>query len=248
MSPAQVKIAESEFLSHKPLFEDQAEEIMLFLASLTSYELAQNLGISNQLAVKAHNLAYDFPHKIMGYEAIQGFIGEAYRGLDISTLAPQIIKEASDKVRIISSIYGILAPTDIIKPYRCEYNKHVNLDHKTPIQIYKPKITTSFVNFIKEKKIEDVINLLPADADKCLDWKIIRAFTKVHKIVFQTITPEGKLKTPIAKRLKELRGIMCRTILEHNIKSFEELTKVKSEHFIFSPADSKPLLPVFISD
>ena len=247
MSSLQNPIEKEEYFSHTPIFESMADQIMSNMASLPPEEIARNLNFSFQLAVKAHDLAYDFPHKLTGYRAINGFIGEAFRALDINSLDKSLIPSLDSQLRIISSIYGILKPSDIIKPYRYEFNKSLSPDSKTSIQIYKPKITIDLVKYIKDNKVKDIINLLPADADKCIDWKIVRAYTKVHKVCFQVMSSEGKLKTPITNRLKELRGLMCRSILENGIKSFEELTELESPHFIFSPVDSKPGLPVFIS-
>ena len=247
MASEQHQISSSEFMLHTPALEKEADNIMGYMSSLSPIQISEILGISQQLSIKAHSLAYDFPHKLTGYQALYAFIGEAYRGLDIKTLDEKIQNDADNFLRIISSVYGILKPSDIIKPYRCEYTKPICPGGKTPVQVFKSKNTIEVVNYLKEKKDKDLIDLLPADADKCLDWKIIRAFTSVHKVCFQTITPDGRLKTPIAQKLKELRGIMCRTIMEKGIKSFEELKSVESEHFIFSPKDSKPGLPVFIS-
>ena len=218
------------------------------MENLSPIQIAEILGISNQLAIKAHSLAFDFPHKATGYKAIFGFTGEAFKSLDAKTLGNSELENANKCLRLISSVYGFLHPSDIIKPYRCEFNKPIAPGHKTPIQVFKPKITVELVKYIKENKIQDVVNLLPGDADKCIDWKIVRAFVKVHKICFQTITPEGKLKTPLAKRLKELRGEMARRILTDGLQNFQELTKMESNNFVFSPNDSKPLLPVFLTD
>ena len=247
MASQQGAVSENEFKAHSPLLENIADSLMLHIEKMPVNELAETLGISNSLAVKTYGLAFDFPHKVTGYQALFAFTGEAYRGLDIGSVNPEILERTRQTLKIISSVYGILSPYDIIKPYRCEFNKGIFPDNKTPIQIFKPKVTVALVNYIKEQKITDIIDLLPADADKMIDWKIVRAFSPVHKICFQTIDNQGRLKTPIAKRLKELRGIMYRTILTENIESFQQLTKVDSPHFIFSPADSKPGLPVFIS-
>ena len=243
----QSEVTASDFNLYKPVLEDTADMILSYLADLSPNQIAENLGISNSLAIKAHNLAYDFPYKQTGIKTIYAFIGDAYRGLDIKTLSSDIVKNSDTSLRIISSVYGILKPSDIIKPYRCEFNKPITKENKTAVQIFKQKITVDLVNYIKKNKVNDIINLLPGDADKCLDWKIIRAFVPVHKVVFQTFDSKGRLKTPIAKRLKELRGLMTRCILEQDIQSFKDLQKVKSEEFIFSPVDSKPLLPVFIT-
>lgn len=247
MDGVQSPVSPDEFKIHVPVLENMADEICERISDMSPAQLSEILGISNGLAIKTKSLAYDFPHKLTGYEALYGFTGEAYRGLKAKSLTKKALDKAETELRIISSVYGILKPFDIIKPYRCEFNRPIAPDNKTPIQFFKSKITIELVNFIKENKIDDIIDLLPGDADKCIDWKIVRAFSNVNKICFQTITAEGKLKTPIASRLKDLRGKMARFILEEDIQSFKDLTAVATEDFIFSKADSKPGLPVFIS-
>ena len=247
MAAHQSSVSEEDYLENMPAMEEMADSLMLHIDSLSISSIAEILGISNQLAVKAHSFAYDFPHKLAGYKALYAFTGEAFRALDVSSFSHDTLEYAKDNLRLVSSVYGLLKPDDIIKPYRCEFNKPIFPDMKTPIQVFKQKNTIEIVNLIKNDKITDVIDLLPGDADKSFDWKIIRAFSRVHKVCFQTITPDGKLKTPIASRLKELRGKMARLILTQGIGSFNDLCSFSSQDFIYSHADSKPGLPVFIS-
>lgn len=241
-------ISPEDYNAHSPLLELVADETLRFISSLTVEEIMNIMPVSKALAAKVKSLAYEFPNKSTGYNPLTAFCGEAFRGLDASTLSHEAIFRASSQLRIISSAYGILRPTDIIKPYRLDFNKKVGPDYQNINKILKPRITVEIVKYVKENKIKDIINLLPADADDCLDWKIIRAFAKVHKILFKIISPStGDLKTPIAKRLKELRGIMTRIILENDISTFDQLKSFENNYFVFSPADSKPLLPVFIA-
>lgn len=248
MSAQQRPVDASELAAHTPVFQEQASLIMDNIQQMSVAEIASRMGISSQLASKARELAFDFPHSLTGYEAIFGFTGEAFRGLEAGSLSADALEKAKNELKFISSVYGILNSHDIIKPYRSEFSKPVAPEGKTSIQYYKPKVTIEMAKLLKNTGPVDVINLLPADADKCLDWKLLRAFAKVHKVVFQVPDNKGGLKTPLAKRLKELRGIMARTILMDDIKSFKELTEFESPHFIFSPQHSKPLLPVFIAD
>ena len=248
MASQQKQIDPSVFDQHTPVFEEVADAIMANIEQLSPGDISEILGVSHQLAIKSRSLAYDFPHKLTGYQALYGFTGEAFKGLDATSLSEDGVNNAFQDLKFVSSVYGWLNASDIIKPYRCEFNKPIAPGRKTPIEVFKPKNTVELVKEIKERKIQDVINLLPGDADKCIDWKIARAFAKVHKVCFRVLTPDGNLKTPLTHRLKELRGLMARTILNENIQSFKELTEIESDHFVFSPVDSKPLLPVFISD
>ena len=243
----QSEIADNELKSRLPVFEEIADKEMGFITSLKPDEIAEILGISQNLATKCLSYAYDFPNKTTGYSALKGFIGEAYRGLDASTLSAKALEAANSNLIIISSLYGLLKPSDIIKPYRLEFNKPIYPDRKSAIKIYKQKATIEFVRRIKAEDKKEIIDLLPADADSMLDWKIIRAFAKVYKIRFQTIDSNGKLKTPLAKRLKELRGMMCRQILEEGLTEFSQLKDIQSSHFIYSEDDSKEGMPVFIA-
>ena len=246
MSSAQYAIKDIEFQNHQPIFESFADELMLFLAQKSPLEISQLMSISGSLAIKVHKLSYDFPNKSMGYKSYEGFTGEVFKSLDFSTLESEDLKFAQSNIKIISSTYGLLSLTDVIKPYRTEFNKYIIGGKETPIRFYKQKNTIALVNFLKKNGVKEIINLLPSDADATLDWKIIRAYAKMHKIIFKTISSKGELKTPATGRLKELRGLMAREIIKNRILTYNTLIQTTSPNFLFSPLDSKAGLPVFI--
>ena len=248
MRAEQQPVAPSQFSEKSPLLETMADKLMADFSSFSPYEISERLGISLPLAIKSRSLAYEFANKSIGSQALYTFTGEAFRGLQATSLSPEAKEIADTSLRFISSAYGILSPSSIIKPYRLEYNKKCAPEDKTPVQYFKSKVTIAVVNQIKTDGVKDIINLLPADAEMMLDWKIIRAFAKVHKICFRSMLPDGKLRTPSSQRLKELRGLMCRMILQNSIQSFSSLISQESPHFAYSPDDSRPLLPVFIAD
>ena len=247
MSAEQHSVDLESYISHKPVFEDMADHLMAHVAELSPAVVAAILGISGRLGIKSVNLAYEFPNKSIGYKALYGFEGDAYRSLSADSLPPEAVIRANTALRIISSAYGVLAPDNVIKPYRLEFNKCIVKDSLTPAQYFKQKNTIEIVTHLKANNIKEVVNLLPADAEAGVDWKIIRAFAKVYKINFKTLKSDGSgLKTPIAKRLKEMRGLMTRELLLKDIKTFHQLMNYESNNFIYSPIDSKPGLPVFI--
>lgn len=246
MSSSQTDITPDDFELHKPILEDSADSIMEYEKHFTASELASVMGISNSLAVNSLIYAYDFPNKTTGYQAIDGFKGEAYKALEVDSLSKSQRNFLIPNLRIISSAYGILKPDDIIKPYRLEYAKPIAGENLTPQKLFKSKITIEIVNYLKASGIKEIINLLPGDADACIDWKIVRAFSKVYKISFLSVNQHGDLKTPSSVKLKELRGSMARFIAVNNITDFNTLKTMESSKFIYSAADSKPGLPVFV--
>ena len=246
MSSAQREIDYETFIRNKPALEELADDSMNFISSLSTIDISNILGISNQLASKVATLAYDFPNKSIGYKTLYAFTGEAYRALQSSTLSNVAKEKAANDLRIISSLYGFLTPENIIKPYRLEFNKNCAPGNLNMAKFLKPKVTVEFVRYLKETHQNEIINLLPADADLCMDWKIIKAFAKVYKVCFKEIAPGGTFKTPLAKKLKESRGLMCREILENNINSFNQLITFESAYFHFFKEASKTGLPVFL--
>lgn len=248
MSPVQFQINETEYKDHTPLLEETAELINKSISELSAATISEILGVSNQMAVRILKLAYDFPLKSMGYPAYKGFTGEAYKYLDFNSIPPEKLIYAEESLRIISSLYGILRPSDIIKPYRLDFNKNCGPGKQNLAKYLKPKVTIELVRLLKEKKTTEVIDLLPADAALCIDWKIVRAFAKVNKVCFKRIKNDGTLVTPIASHLKELRGLMTRDIILNKINSFNDLVSFESDNYNFSPTDSKTGLLFFICD
>lgn len=230
-----------------PEMEIVADETMAYLHTIDKSELSHRLGISPSLSTKAQKLILDYPNKELGKEAIFIYTGEVFRALKASTLSEDALNIAKDRLRIISSLYGLLRPDDFIRPYRLEFKKEGGPDGTKLSSFLRPKITVNFVKFLKERGETEVIDLLPKDASDCLDWKIIKAFAKVTKINFKIIEDGNRLKTPDTGTLKKLRGLMLRDILENNINSFEDLCRFTSQHYLFDPVNSKPGLAQFLA-
>lgn len=237
-----------EFNKNIPLMEDMAIKTMDFIKGISAAEISERLGISHTLAVKAHSFALDFFLKDSGEKALDIFTGEFYKALDVKSLNEDAIKRADENVLIVSSLYGLLKPDDFIKPYRLEFNKDCGPDGNNIIKYLKPKVTVNLVKILKEKSEKEILDLLPGDASKCVDWKLVKAFTKVMKPDFKTVGEGGKLITPHAGCLKELRGKMLRMILLNNINSFKDLLDSSSPDFEYVAEMSKPGLPLFIAE
>lgn len=247
MSSCEYTIPEDVYLKNAPAFETEAAEIMEYLATLNLTELSQRISISPGLAAKATRMIYEFPNKSTGEIAFYAFIGEVFRGIDINSLDSEDIKFAEDHIRLISSLYGILRPQDIIKPYRLDFNADCSPGGGKLSNYWKSKLTIALVKNLKETGENEILDLLPAEAAKCLDWKIIKAFAKVQKADFKIIDDNGNLKTPHSGKLKELRGKMVRTILTAKINDFKTLLTIKTEDFAADNEMHRPGLPLFIS-
>jgi len=150
--------------------------------------------------------------------AIYAFAGDVYIGLDASTLSLEKIPLLQERLRILSGLYGILKPLDLMQPYRLEMGTKIAIgESKNLYDFWKKKITDALN---KELHKDDLfINLASNEYFSAVD---------VKKLKVPVITPEfmdykeGKLKM-ISFFAKKARGMMVRYIIDTNAETIEDL-------------------------
>lgn len=226
--------------NHTPAGEKQASEIMEALGRLSQPELLARTGFSPSLAAKLRQMIYEFPNKSLGLKAIEAYTGVVFKALKYATLSPREQMLCNRNVRVISSLYGLLRPDDIIKPYRLDYTTKAAPSDKALNSFWKTDVTIRLVKDINREGRTQLINLLPADAAKCIDWKVVKRFCKVWKVDFAEVTDGGQTKTPTANKLKTMRGLLLRHILRDGIATVADLRAVISDDFI---CEGTPVYP-----
>lgn len=245
MSADQSEISGQIYGMHTPCFEAEASELNSCVARLTVSQLAEALRISPALAQKTACMSYDFTNKSTGCQAAMAFTGEVFKSLDYGTLTDGAKAFAFGHLLIVSSLYGMLRPDDIVKPYRFEFGCDVTPGNVKVSRFWKPKLTVWLVKHIKERRESEILNLLPEDASKCVDWKIVRAFARVERPIFKTAEGDGTFKTPHTGRLKELRGLMAREIMMRHTDRLDGVLSLETDSFYPFPEQSRPGMPVF---
>ncbi len=228
------------FCAHMPRYEQTADAIMDGLRNLNYIKLAEKIGISLRLAQSLHRMAYEFPNKQLGLPAIEAFSGVVFRQLHPAGYSGKEREFMNRHVRIISSLYGWLKPDDIIKPYRLEFKSPVAPGDQTLMKYWKKDVTLSLVKELKENLDTEIIDLSPADASKCIDWKLVKRFAKVYKVDFKTLEGSDLLKTPNAGRLKELRGRLLDRVITSGCTTAAEISRIETDDFL--PSDH-PVYP-----
>lgn len=117
MSADQRPVNDTQYAAHTPGGELQAEEIMWNLRQYTEQQIMDMLGCSAALARQCRRMIYDFPDKLCGCPAIEAYTGVVFRHLGLSRWNEGMRSFADKHLRIVSSLYGLLRPSDIIKPY-----------------------------------------------------------------------------------------------------------------------------------
>lgn len=245
MSTAQQDITPEEFKVSRPLFDGGANAIMDSLRGHSLEQLSAEAGITMRLAASLQHMIYEFPNKSLGIRAVRAFTGVVSRQLHPVDYDDAQRRFLNDNVRIISSLYGWLRPEDIIKSYRFDFSSHVAPMGETLMKYWKKDVTIALVRELQAKGDSEIIDLLPSDASKCIDWKLVKRFARVHKVDFKTVDGSDRMKTPSAGRLKELRGRLLDVIIRQQIIDPAEIAALESSDFM--PAPDGPTFPSYIS-
>ncbi len=234
-------------IPHTPYFEKEAGSIMDYIRDMEPYEIAQRIGISSKLAVKAALYSYEFPNKSNGLFAIEAFTGDVFRSMDIPSFTPETIAFAQERLLIVSSLYGLLFPYDIIKTYRLDYKASCAPSGDALYSFWKPKLTERLIHHLLLREETEIINLLPGDAAKCIDWKKIRSIA--HVITPRFIIDDNKIthKTPNSRIIKEMRGYMTNKILLGKLDSISEIESLNTSRIsVLKPLSSSNIIDFII--
>ena len=224
---------------HRPELDTIATHFMRDWCKWPLDEISSAFKISASLAAEVKRMAYEFPNKATGCKALESFTGVVFKALDYSSLSDQHKQVADSSVNIISSLYGLLRGDDIVKPYRLDYTTRVAPTGEAMSAYWKRIITPMLLDSMRHCGETEILDLMPADAAKCLDWRMIKRETRVVKVDFRSIHDGGTLKTPHSTLLKTLRGRLLRDIIESDIRTADELAGYQSPSMYASP-DSDP--------
>lgn len=164
-------------------------------------------------------------------QAVFAFNGAVYDGLDAYSLTEEQIDDLQSKLRILSGMYGMLRPLDLMQPYRLEMGTKLKFDkYKNLYDFWGNKITNKINEELKED--EPFVNLASQEYFKVIKPKELKS--KVITPIFKDFK-NGELKV-IAIYAKKARGMMVRYIIENNIENAEELKGFDKANYRF---DSK---------
>ena len=213
------------------VFLKQAETIQKTLKKKKPKQLMELMAISEKLADLnwQRNQDWQLPFTLKNARpAIYTFDGEVYTGLDVYSLPEDKVTSLQDKLLILSGLYGILKPLDLMQAYRLEMGTSIQIGMKKNLYEFWKKSVTDFLN--SELNEEELfVNLASNEYFAAVDEK---------KLKVPIITPEfkdykdGKLKM-ISFFAKKARGLMVRYIIETNAETIEDLKGFNYEGYVF---------------
>lgn len=208
-------------LYSQPQFLEDSVKLNKKLKTLSKKKIADFMSISKDLAALNYerNQNWSLPFTPdNAKQAVYAFTGEVFRGIDVTTLEAEKIPLLQERLRILSGLYGLLKPLDLIQAYRLEMGKKLKVGR-----------TENLYKFWGDK-IADTLNAELADDDLLINLASSEYFKVVNQKVLKVpmITPvfkdfkNGEYKT-IMTFAKKARGLMVRYIIDNNITTIAAL-------------------------
>lgn len=247
ISPAKTLDTSSEIkttISSEPQFLNQTEKIVTVLKKKNAKAISKLMGISPNLG----QLNYERFQQWNGInadskrQAIFMFNGDVYEGLKIQEFSDEDILYTQEHLRILSGLYGLLKPLDIIQPYRLEMGTKITVNRKKNLYEFWEKQLTDTLNAALSAQGDDVlINLASNEYFSAIDKTKLKA-TVITPVFKDFNNREYKIISFFAKKA---RGMMSRFILKNKINNVEGLQLFEEEGYIFNKKLSKNNQPVF---
>ena len=230
-----------------PSFLSQSSKLIGQLKKKEPKDIASLMGLSDKLAT----LNYDRYHSWTASKKASNdskpsllvFKGDVYQGLQAEDLTKKEMNFAQKHVRILSGLYGILRPLDLMKPYRLEMGTKLETTQgKNLYEFWGDKIQKNVLDELKNQKSDLLINLASKEYFTVLgkvpeDVNVVSPAFKDYK--------NGKYKI-ISFYAKKARGLMARWIIQNKVTDFENLKDFDAEGYKYSKAESTPTTPVFL--
>ena len=248
LSPAKTLDFESPMLdvpTTMPAYIDRSAVLVNQLKKFSPQEISKLMDISDKLATlnAVRFSSWETKFSIENSRpAIFAFNGDVYEGLNANSLNKKQLKFAQEHVRILSGLYGILKPLDLMQPYRLEMGTSlVNKAGKDLYAFWRNQLTADIQSELSSHQHPFLINLASEEYFKVLDIKELG-----HPVISPVFLDEkdGKYKI-ISFYAKKARGLMARFIIDHQVKSPAKLNKFDYEGYEYSESESTPIRPVF---
>jgi cytoplasmic iron level regulating protein YaaA (DUF328/UPF0246 family) len=230
----------------QPQFLEAAAELNQTLKKLQPADLEHLQAISSELAVLNHqrNQAWAPPFsRANARQAIFAFRGDVYTGLEVEKFSAEDLAYAQQHLRILSGLYGLLRPLDLIQPYRLEMGTALaNPRGRNLYAFWGDGITQALNKALKASKAEVLVNL--ASQEYFAAVKPDRLNARVVTPVFRDFK-NGQYKV-ISFFAKKARGKMAAWILQNRIVDVAMLSEFAGDGYRFSPQESSASEPVFL--
>jgi len=216
----------------KPMFLDEAEKLNSSLSKKSKKAIAELMHISDKLAELNYRRYKEFTVPFTAENsrpAVYAFSGDVYVGLDAYTVPNKKIEKLQDTLRILSGMYGVLKPLDLIQPYRLEMGTDLKINRKKNLyEFWGDTITEALNDDLQDDEL--FVNLASVEYFKAVNPKKLK--TKIISPVFKDFK-NGELKI-ISFFAKKARGSMARYIVDVDAKNYKDILAFDYDGYSYS--------------
>ena len=232
-----------------PQFLSQSSKLIKTLKEKEPKDIASLMGLSDKLA----SLNFDRYQSWKASKVVSNntkpsmlvFKGDVYQGLDAENFNSNQLKFAQKHLRILSGLYGILRPMDVIKPYRLEMGTKLQTPKgKNLYEFWGNAIQENVLDDLGSQKSDLLINLASKEYFSVLGK--MPDYVNVISPVFKDYK-NGKHKI-ISFYAKRARGLMAKWIIQQKVKDSEKLSDFNLDGYYYSEKESTSTEPVFLRD
>ena len=217
-------------------FLKESTQLMKELKKLSPKDISELMKVSNKIAYLNHDRfaqwQLPFPENTTR-QALLAFKGEVFNGIDAYSFSQEDMDYAQSHLRMLSGLYGLLRPMDMIMPYRLEMGtKLLGKNYKNLYEFWGHKINKKIQESLEEQKEKVLINLASNEYYKSVKAKDINA--RIITPVFKEAKGDGY--KVIAIFAKKARGLMSRYIIKNRLETPEGLKLFDAAGYYFNDA------------
>ncbi|WP_194789179.1 peroxide stress protein YaaA [Pseudomonas sp. UFMG81] len=231
-----------------PQYLDDSQELIVQLRELSPAQIAELMHLSDKLAgLNAARFGSWTPafSPANAKQALLAFKGDVYTGLDAETLSEDDFSYAQDHLRMLSGLYGLLRPLDLMQPYRLEMGtKLANARGKDLYAFWGTRISEWLNQALADQGDDVLLNLASNEYFSAVKKSALNA--RVINVDFKDLK-NGQYKI-ISFYAKKARGMMSRFVIEQRISDPEQLKRFDVQGYYYSAEQSKPDHLVFLRD
>jgi len=249
LSPAKSLDFESPVPTAKftqPDYLDDSAQLIRTLRKKTPEDLSELMHISTKLGELnvARNLNWQIPFDTNNArQAIYAFTGDVYVGMDVPTLNQKDMAYAQNHLRILSGLYGLLRPLDLMQPYRLEMSTALRQGrHKNLYEFWGSRLSEGLNEALKGHRSRLLLNLASNEYFRAVDKKVLDA--DIISPVFKDYK-NGQYKV-ISFFAKKARGMMAAYIIKNRLESPAGIRDFDMAGYRYSANDSSDKAPVFL--
>ena len=228
-------------LNSQPIYGRESNQLIKTLRTFEPFEVASLMKISDKLADLNHKRYVEWrnkPAESKTRPAALAFKGDVYQGLEAESFNDNDLKFAQRHLRILSGLYGLLRPLDVIQPYRLEMGTKLKTSKGQNLYDYwGTKITNGLSEALKESKEGTLVNLASNEYFGAVQPELLEG--SLLNIGFKE-KRNGQLKF-VSFSAKKARGLMANFIIKERVKKPDDLKSFDLENYRFNAKMSSEL-------